>query len=430
MIGTAAAILAAAAVAATAGAVTSNHAVNSAAQSSQNATDAAAAASNQALATQQANTAVARQNGDLASNALAARLGLTAPAAAGAAPAVAGSNAGAVGATPQYDIAAFETANPDLVQEATRVTTDGEFPSKEAYYQWHDQNYPQENRNLQQYVVATPATTPATTPDTPATPTTPVGPQSPANLDQTGTYTAPRPAVGPAPPYTAPAYRETAVAPLDVSLSSYQQSPDYNFQLDQGNRNILANASATGGLESGAALKALQTFGQNLALGDYSQWRNYATGQYNTDRSYTANRDDAANAFNTTQANNTFNAANGTYQFGTTLGQNEYNSDRDYLTGQYNTGTNALLSLAGYGQNATNASNNALGQNATNLSNGYFSNASNQGNAALAGAGQTNNLLSNSTNALAYYYGRQGTTGATNALAPVADTAAISYGYD
>lgn len=429
MIGTAAAILTAAALSAGASVISSNHATNVASTASQNATDANTTLQQQALATQQANTATARANGDAASNALATRLGLT-PANAGSTAGTGAAGAGGI-AGPQYDIAAFENANPDLVQEATRVTADGEFPSKEAYYQWHDQNFPQEGRNLQQYAVA-PAPTSTTPATDPATPSTPISPTSTANLDSTGTYTAPRPTVGPAPTYTAPTYQQTSVAPLDVSVGSYQQSPDYNFQLDQGNRNILANASATGGLESGAALKALQTFGQNLALGDYTQWRNYATGQYNNDRSYTANRDDAANAFNTTQANNTFNAANGTYQYGTTLDQNTYNSNRDYLTGQYNTGTNALLSLAGYGQNATGQSNNALSANATNLSNGYFTNATNQGNAALAGAGQTNSLLSNSSNALAYYYGNSG-AGASNALAPLPPSgfptvAGVNYG--
>lgn len=373
------------------GAGASSLATNSAAKASQSATDANTALQQQTLAQQQANTATGRATGDAALNSLATRFGLN----NGTNGAAATGAAGGAAAQPGFNVGAFEQAisqvNPGIIQEANRVVADGEFPSKEAYYQWHDQKYPDEVRPYLSQFASTPAATPATTAQTPATtqPASAPLPGSAGSVDANGAYTVARPVIA-----DAPAYRETSIAPLDISQGAYTQSPDYNFQLDQGNKNILANASATGGLESGAALKALQTFGQNLALGDYSQWRDYTTGQYNNDRAFTANRDDAANSFNTNQ-----------YQYGTTLAQNAYNSDRDYSSNRYDTQTNALLSLAGVGQNATNSSNNALAANATAIGNGYFSNANNQGNAALAGAGQTNNLLSSGAKALAYYYG-------------------------
>jgi hypothetical protein len=387
------------------GAGVSASAANKAAKGSQAATDANTALQQQTLAQQQANTAVARGTGDAALNSLATRFGLnngTNGAASSGAP------AGGSAAQPGFDVGAFESAisqvNPGIIQEANRVVADGEFPSKEAYYQWHDQQFPNEVRPYLSQFATTPAAAPATNTQAPAT-TQPTGtplPGSAGSVDANGAYTVARPEIAPA-----PTYRETSIAPLDVGLDKYQQSPDYNFQLDQGNKNILANASATGGLESGAALKALQTFGQNLAMGDYGQWRDYTTGQYNNDRAFTANRDDAANAFNTNQ-----------YQYGTTLQQNAYNSDRDYSSNRYDTQTNALMSLAGYGQNATGQSNNALASNASNIANGYFSNANNQGNAALAGAGQANNLLAQGGNALAYYYGN-GNGGAKAGTTPL-----------
>lgn len=435
--------LAAAAVgSALVGALSSNSAADKAAKASQNATDANTALQREILATQQGNTAVARQTGDAALGALSSRFGLNPQGASG------GATTGQ-GAGPDWN--AYLQNNPDILQEGQRVVASGEFPSLEAYAQNHYEKAGQsEGRQL--------PTAQSSTPAAQAPPSASAGPDwnaylaqnkdiadaynafaaSPqfdgrtaeqyaqehyqgagiaegraappqmaarGGIDSQGSYTGTRTTVGPAPAYHAPTYRETAVAPLDVSLGSYQQSPDFNFQQEQGNRQILATASATGGLESGAALKAIQEFGQNLALGDYDQWRSYATGQYNTDRGYTANRDDAANSFNSAQANNAFSSAQGNYQFGTTLGQNMFNSDRDYASNRYDTNTNALLSLAGYGQNATGQSNNALAANASNLSNAYFSNASNQGNAALASAGQFNNALSNGTASLAYYYG-------------------------
>lgn len=73
-------------------------------------------------------------------------------------------------------------------------------------------------------------------------------------------------------------------AALDLSLGRYQQSPDYQFQLDQGNRNILAGLSGGVGIRSGAAMRALQEYGQNLALGDYRDWATAETGRSQFDR--------------------------------------------------------------------------------------------------------------------------------------------------
>lgn len=54
--------------------------------------------------------------------------------------------------------------------------------------------------------------------------------------------------------------------------SLYQQSPGYQFQMDQGTQAILNNASALGGINSGATLKSLASFGQGLANQDFNQW--------------------------------------------------------------------------------------------------------------------------------------------------------------
>lgn len=499
--------LAAAAIgSAVVGAVSSNSATKTAAKASQAATDAQVGVQNRALDLQEQNTANARRVGDLALNSLADRTGLSTPTATASANPAGGGSPSQPAAAPN-NWQAYLDANPDVAAEVARggmrapsdLTGDGVINALDSAA-LHYQNFGQNEGR--QPPAATPAPgamqsgtspplmlDPALSGQDPGLPGAPLPPTINAEGVYTGArpeaakapvYTAPTLAPAPvykppemtaAPTYVAPEFRETAVDPLDVSLGEYEQSPDFNFQLDQGNRNILANASAVGGLESGAALKALQSFGQNLAMGDYGQWRDYRTGQYNQDRSYTANRDDAYNTaainnaqFGSNQANNQwqygntfnqnnsqfganlandqwrftgaydqsnalakFNADQGNYQFGTNVSQNNYNNDRAYLTSRYDTSTNNLLNLAGIGQGAATNYNNALANNANSVGTAYTNNATNQGNAALAGAGQVNNLISNGVNSLAYYYGNTGAnTANTNAAANTA--AANRYG--
>lgn len=75
----------------------------------------------------------------------------------------------------------------------------------------------------------------------------------------------------------------TGYGPLNkpFSLSDFQQSPGYNFQLQQGENAVLNNASATGGIGGGNTLKALTTFGQGVANQDYWNAYNAYTAQQN-----------------------------------------------------------------------------------------------------------------------------------------------------
>ena len=52
----------------------------------------------------------------------------------------------------------------------------------------------------------------------------------------------------------------------------FTESPGYQFRLDQGNQNILANQAATGNLASGRTLKALQDYGQDYASYEYDKF--------------------------------------------------------------------------------------------------------------------------------------------------------------
>ena len=60
----------------------------------------------------------------------------------------------------------------------------------------------------------------------------------------------------------------------DAAMSTYQQSPGYQWQIGQGLRAVDAGAAAQGMLRSGATLKAEQTFGQGLADTDFGNYWN------------------------------------------------------------------------------------------------------------------------------------------------------------
>jgi hypothetical protein len=74
-------------------------------------------------------------------------------------------------------------------------------------------------------------------------------------------------------------------APFTADMMK-QYSPAYQFQLQQGGQGVLNGASANQGAESGAAMKDLIGYNQNLANTAF----NNAFNQYNTQQSNTYNR--------------------------------------------------------------------------------------------------------------------------------------------
>lgn len=70
--------------------------------------------------------------------------------------------------------------------------------------------------------------------------------------------------------------------PLNAPFTAaqYQQSPGYQFQLNQGLGAINNTASARGGVNSGNTLKSLTQYGQGVANQDYQQaYQNYVNAQ-------------------------------------------------------------------------------------------------------------------------------------------------------
>lgn len=198
------------------------------------------------------------------------------------------------------------------------------------------------------------------------------------------TYTAPAPYVA--------APRPT-MAPLDISLDKYIPSPDYQYQQTEGANLLNAKFGAQGLLQSGAAMKAMQKFGQDLALGDYGQWRDYTTGQYNNDR----------NVLNTNyQYDNNFGRAS--YDADRNFGRAVYSDDRDYATGRADNLTGNLFKMTALGQasanntaaagfNSANTSANLLNRNAGVIGQSSYDRADAQASAVNGGIGAAQNLL-------------------------------------
>lgn len=57
-----------------------------------------------------------------------------------------------------------------------------------------------------------------------------------------------------------------------AAIKNFQFSPGYKFRLDQGNENVLRNASRTGTLHSGGTNIDLLNYGQGMAAQDWQQW--------------------------------------------------------------------------------------------------------------------------------------------------------------
>jgi hypothetical protein len=82
------------------------------------------------------------------------------------------------------------------------------------------------------------------------------------------------------------------------------QTPGYQFQLQQGQEALDRKAAAGGGFYSGAALKASQGFGQDLASTTFDKEYNRAFNAFQTDRANTLNPLQALAGQGQTAANN------------------------------------------------------------------------------------------------------------------------------
>lgn len=133
---------------------------------------------------------------------------------------------------------------------------------------------------------------------------------------------------------TSPAAGATTPAPnpQQAAMDRFFASPDYQFRLNEGNRNILGNAAATGGLQSGDTLKALQNYGQNTASGEFGNFMNRLAGLAGTGQTAASNAGQAGQNY----ANNV----------GNLLTQNAANRGTSYMN-QANAWSQGVGGLAG-----------------------------------------------------------------------------------
>lgn len=146
--------------------------------------------------------------------------------------------------------------------------------------------------------------------------------------------------------------------------ATYQQSPGYQWQLNQGINAVQNSAAAKGGVAGGNTLEALTQYGQGAANQDY----------YNAMNAYNSNQLQAENIYNANQGKT----------------------------------TNALFNLAGAGQNAAASLGGFSGATAGQIG----SNIIGAGNAAAAGTVGSANALAGGVNSslgsLAYLLGQSG----------------------
>ena len=130
----------------------------------------------------------------------------------------------------------------------------------------------------------------------------------------------------------------------DFSMEDFEADPGYQFRMDEGMRGVEGGAAARGGLLSGAALKAIQKYGQGLASQEYGN---------------------AYNRYNANQTNK-FNKLTGLVQSGQGSAQQIGNAGQNYATTAGNNiigagnaqaagimgGTNALVGGINQGINA------------------------------------------------------------------------------
>lgn len=383
-IGTATALLGSAIIGAGASALSSSSAANKAANASQQATDANAALQREAMATQQANTAVARGAGDAAINQLMDRLGISS------------ASSQPQAASQSFDFGAYAAANPDVVAEANKPDSFLRGATPEERIALHYQDHGKEEIAAGQRSSGQPATA-----QTPKQTDVQLSPGA-----QVPTYTRPENTVYTPQTYVRPEYDKK----LDVSMEAFKNSPEYQvaqYDIAKQGGQVQASLAAQGLLNSGAALKRLQEVGQDNSVKYYGDYRDYTTGQYNVDRARYDNNYNFDTSLNSQNALAAAQLANQQFNQDRAYGTDLALANRQYETGRYDNTTNQLFNLANLGQGAASQYGNALQNSANNQGNALFSNAANQGNAALASASNLNSLIGQGMNALSYYYGNK-----------------------
>ncbi len=151
----------------------------------------------------------------------------------------------------------------------------------------------------------------------------------------------------------AQAFEAPVIAPWDITIDDFEADPGYEFRRGEGMRAVEGGVAARQGLNSGAAMKALERYGQDYATNEYNNFYNRKTG--------------------------------------------EYNNYVNRLAGMANSGQNAAAGMAGANAQAAQQQINAYGNMGNAQAAGYIggANAINQGIGNALGAWQYSNLVNN-----------------------------------
>ena len=147
--------------------------------------------------------------------------------------------------------------------------------------------------------------------------------------------------------------------PFDFQYDA-NADPGTAFRMSEGVKALDRSAASRGGLLSGATLRGVQRYGQDLGSQEFQ------------------------NAFN------------------------RYTTGFNANTGERNQLFNRLSGVAGTGQTATNQIGVQGTNMASNIGNAYMNNAANQGNAGMAAAGMRSSAFGGAANALGRIYGNRG----------------------
>jgi hypothetical protein len=190
-------------------------------------------------------------------------------------------------------------------------------------------------------------------------------------------------------------YGRYATAEFTPEAFAAGQDPGYGFRMSEGLKAVDRQAAARGGLISGAALKASQRFGQDMASQEYGNaFNRYQTVRGNTLSPYQNLQGVGLNAANMTgNAGASYGSAGG-QAIGAAGGgmMNAYGAASQGATGAYGAlGTGTFNALGGYGQGASESLMGAGNARAS----GYIgqANAFNQGVSGLTNAYYQNQML-------------------------------------
>lgn len=127
------------------------------------------------------------------------------------------------------------------------------------------------------------------------------------------------------------------------SMEDFEADPGYQFRMDEGMRGVEGGAAARGGLLSGAALKAIQKYGQGLASQEYgnaySRFENDKTNNYNKLAGMVNSGQGATNQMSNTAGQFAQNNANALAAYGNAAGAG-YMGQANALTGAIGQGMN------------------------------------------------------------------------------------------